>query len=527
MAWIGAAGVFVVACAFHATYAFHGLSDYDEGILLDGAARVLRGETYGGDFQAPYGPGRYYALAGWWRLFGSSVATYRGLTVLLQSLAGALLFRMAARHGAWSGALCCAAMLAVAHGSLFKSFLLLTIVLVLYAAFLVDGARDAGRDAGRGGGRSRGRERGRWLGAGALAGLACVFRYDVGVFGLIAVALGAVHATTGMQGAPPGPGGPGEPGEPTRRARLAWLAVGCAVPPALAGALLVAAGASPFEWWRQTRVFLGAQMRIRPENPGLWGADGLAPLEHWLLWGEIALSAACCVGQLAGVLSRRLRGARLDGDSFRLAVAVFGLALFNQLRLMVTLNRMFQVAAPTYVLLADLLARRGRPAAARAALVALTLGLVAWVHLGTQGLHPGSYTARNADFVPLELERAGVRVAPATARNLGALVDTIHAHVAEGGSLGIVLRPQVVAYLADRSLALPFAAACFYLTDEAAQREAIGHLERSRPELFVEDPRPIMWFTLEADAPLVHAWIREHYEVLRSIGPYTVWRRRP
>ncbi|MHC5210474.1 MAG: glycosyltransferase family 39 protein [Planctomycetota bacterium] len=509
-AWIGAAGVFLAACGFHAWYAFYGVSDYDEGLLLDGAARVLRGETYGGDFHAPYGPGRYYLLAAWWKLFGSSVATYRGLTVLVQALADALVFRIVARRSSWTGALCSAALLAVAHGSLFKSFLLLTLVLILAAADLID------RDGG-----SAGAGRRRWLGAGALLGLACVFRYDIGVF-----AVAALGASCVLVGSPAGASASGA-GRRGSLVRIAWLCVGCAGPILLVASALTAAGASPVDWWQQTRVFLGAQMRIRPDNPPLFGPDGPGPLENWLLWAAIVGSALCCVGQVAGVVARRMRRAPLEGDVFRLGVALFSLVLFNQLRLMVTLNRLFQIAAPIIVLLADLLARRGRRIVGQGALVVLTLAVIVWVHQTTKGLHPGAYTARNAEFVHFDIPRAGVKVARGTSRNLTKLIETIHAEVPEGESIHIALRPQVAAYLADRPLALPYAAACFYLTNEDAQRAAIARLEQARPRLYIEDPRPIMWFTLEQDAPLMQRYFENHYERPQRIGPYTVWRRRP
>jgi hypothetical protein len=508
-AWAGAAGVFLAACAFHASYAFHGLAEYDEGLLLDGAARVLRGETWGRDFQAPYGPGRYYALAGWWQLFGPSVGSWRGLAVVLQALADALVFRLVVRRAPWSAALSAAVLLAVAHGSLFKSFLLLSIVLVLCAGWLADARR------------------GRCLAAGALLGLACVFRYDIGAFGLVALVLGGVLAGGGPRGAVSG-----------AASRAAWLAAGCAAPVLLTGALLAAAGFSPSTWCEQTRVFLGAQLKIRPEHPALWEAGAAGPLEHWLLWTAITGSALTCVAHLLGVVARRRRGAPLDGDGFRAAAALFGLALFHQLSVMVTLNRLFQIVAPTFVLLADLLCRRGRGApvrvparaparAGQAALLGVTLLVIAWVHLTTQGMHPGSYTARNADFVPLEVRRAGILVAPATARNLGALVETIRAEVPEGEPIHVGLRPQALAFLADRPLALPYAEVCYFMTNAAAQQDAIAQLERARPRLYIEDPRPVIWFTMEADAPLLARYLAEHYAVQRSIGPYTVWQRLP
>ena len=55
--------LFAVAAAFHASYAGYGIAPFDLGILLADTDRVLRGEVFGRDFLAPYGPGSYYVLA--------------------------------------------------------------------------------------------------------------------------------------------------------------------------------------------------------------------------------------------------------------------------------------------------------------------------------------------------------------------------------------------------------------------------------------------------------------------------------
>ena len=52
---------------------------YDEGLVLVGADRVLRGEMPYRDFWTLYGPGSYYLLAGLYRLFGEFALVERGL----------------------------------------------------------------------------------------------------------------------------------------------------------------------------------------------------------------------------------------------------------------------------------------------------------------------------------------------------------------------------------------------------------------------------------------------------------------
>src|SRR5262245_66403287 len=83
---LAAALVAVLAGAFHATYAFDGIALFDEGLLTDGAMRVLHGERLGRDAFVPYGPASYWVLAPLFRAFGDSLFVLRATTVVLQAL---------------------------------------------------------------------------------------------------------------------------------------------------------------------------------------------------------------------------------------------------------------------------------------------------------------------------------------------------------------------------------------------------------------------------------------------------------
>ena len=54
---------------------------YDEGLVLVGADRVLRGDLPYRDFWTLYGPGSYYLLAGLFRLFGELALFERAFDV--------------------------------------------------------------------------------------------------------------------------------------------------------------------------------------------------------------------------------------------------------------------------------------------------------------------------------------------------------------------------------------------------------------------------------------------------------------
>jgi len=50
---------------------------YDEGLIVFGAQRVLEGDIPYRDFWTLYAPGQFYAVAGLFKLFGSSVLVER------------------------------------------------------------------------------------------------------------------------------------------------------------------------------------------------------------------------------------------------------------------------------------------------------------------------------------------------------------------------------------------------------------------------------------------------------------------
>src|SRR5262249_37286204 len=152
---------------------------FDEGLLADGAMRVLAGERLGRDAFVPYGPASYWVLAPLFQWCGASLGVLRATTVVLQALCDGGLFLLAASSGTLPAALLGAGFLVLAHGPLHKSFLVVATLLALVAP-----QRVARRGEGRGLAGA--------LGAGACLGISFLFRHDVGAFGAFALLVAVV-----------------------------------------------------------------------------------------------------------------------------------------------------------------------------------------------------------------------------------------------------------------------------------------------------------------------------------------------
>jgi len=496
-----------LAAWFHSTYAFDGVALFDEGLLADGAMRVLGGERLGRDAFVPYGPASYWVVAPLFHAFGASLGVLRATTVVLQAACDGALFLLAASTATVPGALLAAGFLVVAHGSLHKSFLVVATLLVLWALRIAAKGRS-------GGGARAG------LDAGACLGAAFLFRHDVGAFGAVAllVVLGLDRAAF--------------------LRRLGGTAAGFAAIVGPAAFALLQLGLDPRAWWDHEWQRIAVQERIHVDFPWPAGADG------WR-WGRAVLSAvlllAPCIHVAWGgaALVRRVRGKVREGDAARVGAALFGLLLLNQARLIPSANHLFQAMAPLALALGDLLARRPEPAAGanarpRVATVAGPLALalllvatIVWCAGMREGPYSGTFTQRIEGGVPLDLPTGGIRLEPSEARTLAAVVRAIDARSAPNDYLMTSPGCPLLAFLAQRRLALPYAEPAYYYRETRFQEEAIAALERRRPRLFVHDPRPAATFTLERDAPLVARWLAQHYRPVATIDRFTLLERVP
>lgn len=79
--WI-AAGLFVASCAYLCAFVRYMPLDQDEGIVLQGAERILRGQVLYRDFFSFFTPGSYYLAALLFKSFGNSLIVARAALVI-------------------------------------------------------------------------------------------------------------------------------------------------------------------------------------------------------------------------------------------------------------------------------------------------------------------------------------------------------------------------------------------------------------------------------------------------------------
>ena len=166
--------LFAVGALLSGVTILWGINPHDEGLVLQAGARIADGQLPYRDFYANYGPGQYFLVGGLDALFGPSLLSWRIVRVALDATVGVLAYALARRDAPEPLAL--AAWLAVAGAMAFSRHPHpnpAAIALGLGAILL---AR-----------RSP-------AGAGALAGVAIVFRIDVGIAAAAGAALAAAPA---------------------------------------------------------------------------------------------------------------------------------------------------------------------------------------------------------------------------------------------------------------------------------------------------------------------------------------------
>ena len=146
---------------------------YDEGIVLTASMRVAAGQLPHRDFYAIYGPAQFYILAGLYRLFGESILVERLLDLFFRALLVASVYTVASLYFRRSVAVCTSLVtLAWLFGLYFASAASAVIPVSLFnlisTALIIPVF-------------TRTLSRRRVFGAGVLAGMAALFRYDTGI----------------------------------------------------------------------------------------------------------------------------------------------------------------------------------------------------------------------------------------------------------------------------------------------------------------------------------------------------------
>jgi hypothetical protein len=497
--------LFAVAAAFHASYAGYGIAPFDLGILVADTDRVLRGEVFGHDFMAPYGPASYYVLAPVLRILGRSLYSVAFFLAALRAALDVATYLLARRLiGPWF-ALLPFGLALVAHGSFHKSFLVVAQVLCLIALTLA-----ANGDRRRG-----------FVVAGALCAAAWLFRYDVGVFGALAFLV-----VVALRPRP-------------ERFRAVGLPVACATVGGLlvmvpVAAILIARGLDvPWWWdhvWQRIRVQEGIQAKV-PDYAAALRELRLAPLVvgGWLLLGWILPPLASAIT----FLRDRRRTADLALVS---GMSCFGLLMMNQTRLIPSLNHFLQVSTTPYILLGLVLATAVKPWLARGgwraggcvALLVLPWLITTWrMSVTRDSPYPGSFVMRSRNAMMLPGPRGGVLAPRNEVLEIMNIVRLVQERTAETDPILTGHYCPLFYFLCDRRPAIPFAEPSYYYDKEKYQREVIDATERSQPKIFIYYRGEAATYQMHLVAPIFFGYLQQHYRPLVDVGPYTVLERVP
>jgi len=373
--------LFALAGALAAFTILQGIAPHDEGLMLQAGARIASGEWPYRDFWLNYPPGQPLVLAGLQRLFGASLLDWRILLVALDGLVALLAYRLARRHAGEPWAL--AAWLAVAGAMAYPALPgpnppALALVL---AALVAARERPA-------------------LG-GLLAGVACLFRIELGVAAIVAVWLTAA---------------------PGQRGRGTGVGIATAIVLFVPFAIL-----APAALWHDTLGFYGIQgLQRLPFGLAFSGALRPSKLIEFYIPLILVIGVAVWLGAMATVLrsepvsaAASMRGGMAQRPRARgPATEAWSLAPLAVIGLGYLLGRTDEFhLVPLAVILAIMLAWAGG-AARRVAVrvvVGLALALIAIHGLerrAGQALHPPALAA-----VPGPAG-AGVQTSPTDARAL-------------------------------------------------------------------------------------------------------------
>jgi hypothetical protein len=465
----------VLAALLSAVTLLREIGPHDEGLRLQAAQRIADGQLPYRDFWWNYGPGQPLLLALPIQLFGPSLLWWRLLRVVVDAVVALLAYKLIRRVTtnepiALLGWLAAAAAMAwPATPSPNPTALLL----VLWALLM---ARD------------------HRLWAGALCGLAIVFRPEIGIAGAIAVALAG--------------GG--------------WAALAPAAGVAVAG-LLPFFLAAPGDMWDDTIGFLGVQdlqrlpLRVNPSG------IGLDPNKLLELWMPLILVVATGLWAVWAAWRRP-----------RWALPALPLLAVSLAYLLGRPDEFHLI--PLAAVLAIALAAAAATEPTKALQIGLIIGLALIALHGLerrwgQLVHPPAL----AD-VPASVAD-GVQTTAADARDLRGLLAAVDRLSCPGDPI-LVAPPRfdqvtvgnpLLYVLADRTNPTRYdVMQPGIVTTEQVQREMIADRERARPALVVrgEDPRA------KAQEPngsadssgvtLLDDWIAAHYPRAQHFGRYVL-----
>ncbi len=154
------------------------LSRYDEGAAVFAATRVMQGDVPHRDFWSVYPPGQSYVIAVVFELFGTSLLAARIYDTLVRLMIAVCVYALARKLSSSASASVACAATALLLGSAMAYAYPVFPALALGLASILSSL-----------GYVEAHERRRLIVAGALAGAAACFRWDIGLYAGISVAL--------------------------------------------------------------------------------------------------------------------------------------------------------------------------------------------------------------------------------------------------------------------------------------------------------------------------------------------------
>lgn len=167
--WFGPALVACVSLVYYFVYRFHFINMVDEGLLVNGAMRLLDGQQPVTEFWA-YPPGRYAALAGAFKLLGIHLTSERYLLITLLVGRNVLIYLVARHLLPFSAAIMIALTIVLVPGLWHKVFYSLPLFAHLLALLCYIDKPTVRRA----------------VYCGIVSGITLYFRQDVAVYSLIA-----------------------------------------------------------------------------------------------------------------------------------------------------------------------------------------------------------------------------------------------------------------------------------------------------------------------------------------------------
>lgn len=176
MPWVERLLVFALAFAFIFLASSRFINLYDEGIILTGASQMQRGLVIHRDFYANYGPAQFWLLSNFFSLFGAEVLIERIYDILIRSalalIAYGILLQYVRKSVAWVAVAFIVIWLGTTGSSGYPMYPALALILASVA--LLSSTWSSNRPHLFG------------LASGTLSGLAFLFKYDVGIYGILA-----------------------------------------------------------------------------------------------------------------------------------------------------------------------------------------------------------------------------------------------------------------------------------------------------------------------------------------------------